>query len=130
MNAIEAPNSDVRLFASHSTEMGSFDVGSDGPIVNLPLVAALVHDGKRWIVFDGNFLNAARDPRRGEVTSVLDAAIVEGSVLYGTSPVDFTSGMSPSDAAAYLASIPTKELTNKSRIDYARLLTRTNPAQL
>ncbi|MGJ8686393.1 MAG: hypothetical protein ACSHWQ_02860, partial [Spongiibacteraceae bacterium] len=69
---MQSDRADVRLFATHRDEKGGYDNDGDGPSVNLPLVSALVHDGKRWVVYDGNLLNAARGPRRAEVREMLD----------------------------------------------------------
>lgn len=115
--------SDVRLFATHKDETkGGFDPASSGPSVNLPLVAALVYDSRRWIVYDGNLLNAVRDPRIAEVKALLDAAVEDGKVLYGTRPVDFTAGMTAEEAARYLKEVETEQLTNETRKCYASML--------
>lgn len=120
--------SDVRLFATHKDETkGGFDKASSGPSVNLPLVAALVYDSRRWIVYDGNLLNAAREPRSSEVSALLDAAVADGNVLYGTHPVDFTADMTAEDAALYLKEVETERLTHETRKHYSRMIsTSTN----
>lgn len=119
---IQKADTDVRLFATHKDEsMGGFDPSLSGPAVNLPLVAALVYDGRRWIVFDGNFLNASRSPRASEVKHLIDQAVAGGKVLYGSSAVDFTAGKSVEKAARYLSDIPTRPLNAESRSDFERM---------
>lgn len=114
--------SDVRLFATHPNDSGKGYDDLSGPSANLPLVAALVYDGRRWIVFDGNLLNGQREPRAAEVRTVIDAAIADGKVVFGGDHVDFTAGMTPSDAASYLEAVPTEYLSERTKGDYAALL--------
>ncbi|MGP3699726.1 hypothetical protein [Rhodobacter sp. NSM] len=115
--------SDVRLFATHRSEQeGGFDQMTSGPSCNLPLLSALVYDGRRWIVYDGNFLNAARDSRAGEVSCLIDAAVKQGTVRYGTNPVNFTAGMTAEEAAKYLKNITTAPLTEETRSQYGGML--------
>lgn len=119
---IEDSGTDVRLFATHSDENGKGYNELSGPIVNLPLVAALIYDGYRWIVYDGNLLNARRGPRIAEVQAVIDAAIKHGKVLYGAYAVDFTAIMSSEDAARYLKEVPTDYLTKATQKKFEGLL--------
>lgn len=123
LSRIGEDSTDVRLFVTHAdASKGGFDPGTSGPDVNLPLVAALTSDGRRSIVHDGNLLNAARGPRIAEVRELVESAIANGSVLYGTRPVDFTAGMSAVDAARYLSEVEVRHLTDATRSDFTALL--------
>ena len=119
---ISRPLTDVRLFATHKHAHSGFDPQTSGPESNLPLLVAMVNDGRRTIVFDGCFLTAAREPRAAEVAMVLDHAVSNGNALYGVEPVDFTGGMSAEDAAQYLTSIPTMRLDKATRPKFSNMI--------
>ena len=53
---------------------------------NLPLVAALVETNTNYLLFDGLFLTAARNPRYYEVKRVLDEAVRTTKVTYCSKP--------------------------------------------
>lgn len=122
MEEISRSNTDVRLFATHKRAQSGFDPQTSGPESNLPLLVAMVNDGRRIVVFDGCFLTAAREPRAAEVAMVLDHAVSDGNVLFGVDPVDFTAGMTAEDAAQYLGSIPTMRLDKASRPKYSKMI--------
>lgn len=122
---IKSPSSDVRLFATHrNMPMEESGKGDRAPLwTNLPLLCALAYDGRRWIVYDGNFLTAARPPRASEISVLLDVAVEAGTVLFCSSPVDFTGHtMTAEDAAAYLKELPTQHLTADNRGDFSKLI--------
>lgn len=53
---------------------------------NLPLVVALVETNTNYLLFDGLFLTAARNPRYYEVKRVLDEAVRTTKVTYCSKP--------------------------------------------
>lgn len=118
---------EIRLFASPDTATGEFS-DSDGPITNLPLVAALVkyvipEIEDVYVLFDGLFLTAARRPRFGEVQQLLDVAQASGKTLFSTVRAPFTSSMNPGQAAQVLLALaPAVALTAASRPQYFGLL--------
>lgn len=127
---IQTPNSDVRLFVTNRKPIGNYDPVTDGPDNNLPWLVAIAHDTKRWIIFDGAFLTAARTSRSIDVKALLDAAIQDGTVRFTSHAVEFTSQMDPVSAASYLVGLPTQLLTANSRIELAKLFTDFSPQDL
>lgn len=119
---ISRPGADVRLFATHRHSQGGFDPRTSGPESNLPLLVSLVFDGRRSIIFDGFFLTAARMERAAEVALVLNHAVADGNVVFGTVPVDFTADMTADEAEEYLKSIPTMRLDEKSRPKFSKMI--------
>lgn len=108
---IRDPNIEkVILFASSSDTSAGYNLHTDGPETNLPLLSALAL-GKIGgaipiaVIFDGNFLNAARKPRYLEVRDVLDVAIENPKVFYSNRQACFTSSMPPDDALNALQKI-------------------------
>ena len=89
---------------------------------NLPLLSAFAEYeipgiGAIQVIFDGDhFLTAARKPRYLEVKSVLDCAESSGKAFFATDRVNFTSKMSPEDAAKTLSSVQNLvQLTSSTR---------------
>ena len=119
--------SKVILFGSPSAPTPDFSE-TDGLENNLPLMAALAKYSipgidDLYVVFDGMFLTAARQPRYLEVRQVLDVAENSGKVFFATKSVPFTSALSPSKAAKLLLShVPTVPLAPSSRAQYFSLL--------
>lgn len=117
----------VILFATDTKPSGSFS-RNDGPENNLPLVAAIAEFkipgiSSLYVVFDGLFLTAARQPRYLEVRELLDNAINSGNAFFSKTRAPFTSGLSPENAAQQLLQItPVIPLTSTNRADYFGLL--------
>jgi len=118
----------VVLFGSERSPTSDFSRRSDGPDVNLPLVAALVKYSipgvsEIYVVFDGLFLTAARRPRYLEVRELLDVAEQSAKVFFATHPVPFTSGRSPEMAAKVMLDMaPFVQLTPATLAQYFSLL--------
>lgn len=95
----------VLLFASSSTAVvDNEDNDAKDPF---PLMSALVEYElpavlRFTILFDGLFLTAARMPRIGEVTAVLDAATASGRAFFASQIAPFTHGLEPQEAAKNL----------------------------
>ncbi len=122
----------VILFASPSSDQDSSYTPESGPTTNLPLVAALAEIKvpnlpPLYLVFDGNFLNAARRPRFNEVRDLLDIAQVQPNAYFCPAPVQFTAGLEPEHAAEILLSAASKAqpLDKMSRATYFALLVPT-----
>lgn len=124
----------VVLFASPIEEDETYS-REDGPTTNLPLVAALVEHKLEGvptqnIVFDGNFLTAARNPRYSEVRDLLDAAVSSGKTFFSTQRAPFTSALSPDDAVKKLqAMISLQPLTSDNRKRYFSMLSALTEAE-
>lgn len=116
------------MFASPMSEKTADYSRSDGPTSNLPLLAALVefqipHAGPVYVVMDGLFLTAARQPRYSEVCSLLDAAEKSPKAFFSGVRAPFTSALSPLDAAEKLLSVvPVVAFTPSSRERFFALL--------
>jgi hypothetical protein len=101
---------------------------SDESNSNLPLMVALAEYvipciGSIHVVFDGNFLTAARRPRYLEVKRVLDKAEMSGKAFFCIDRVPFTSNSSPEVATEQLLSSQRLELlTADTRKHYFALL--------
>lgn len=118
----------VSLFATLSDDGGRFSDQTDGPVTNLPLVAALAQYslpaglGTLHIVFDGPFLTAARPPRFNEVSSLLDTALHTHKATVHLLPFDFTSCLTPENAAALMLDAETVVLDESSLGRFVALL--------
>lgn len=92
---------------------------------NLPLVAALVETNTNFLLFDGLFLTAARNPRFYEVRSVLDEAIRTTKVNYCSKPVEYTRDLNEDLVVKYLINESNNSsylLTVDSRKSYFAIL--------
>ncbi len=117
------------LFASPVHSTPEFSV-MDGPLSNLPLLAALVEyappTGPPFsIVFDGFFLTAVRPPHDVEVSDLLTAAIASGKAHFALERAPFTSALPPDEAVDCLKTInQVLPLTKRTRSTFFRLLSR------
>ena len=92
---------------------------------NLPLVVALVETNTNYLLFDGLFLTAARNPRFYEVRSVLDEAIRTTKVNYCSKPVEYTRDLNEDLVVKYLINESNNSsylLTVDSRKSYFAIL--------
>ena len=94
---IEDPNTvKITLFATKREVLANtFET-------NLPLVVALVETNTNYLLFDGLFLTAARNPRYYEVKRVLDEAIQTTKVAYCSKPVEYTRDLNEDLVVKYL----------------------------
>jgi hypothetical protein len=125
---------EVRLFASpRSLPAGAPEL--DTLEANLPLVAALAKYSiprvdDVYVLFDGNFLTANRDPRLAEVQDVLDAAEISEKTLFSKETAPFTAAMEPKEAVQVLLALgPTERFTKASRKKYFEQLSYLSEAQ-
>jgi len=111
----------VIFFASPTTNQEESDV-------NLPLMSALVEykipgAGMTKVIYDGEFLTAARRPRYLEIKNVLDNAESSEKIYFSLKRAPFTSDMAPKEAATALESLGSQEqLTTATRAQYFSML--------
>lgn len=92
---------------------------------NLPLVVALVETNTNYLLFDGLFLTAARNPRYYEVRSVLDISVQSTKVNYCSKPVEYTRDLNEDLVVKYLINESNNSsylLTEDSRKSYFAIL--------
>lgn len=124
---IEDPNTvKVTLFATKREVLGNtFEI-------NLPLVVALVETNTNYLLFDGLFLTAARNPRYYEVKRVLDEAIQSTKVNYCSKPVEYTRDLNEDLVVKYLMNESNNSsylLTADSRRSYFAILSNITEEQ-
>lgn len=122
----------VILFVTPASDQHHSYTNESGPATNLPLVAALAEIEvpnlpRLYLVFDGNFLNAARRPRFHEVRDLLDTAQVRPNTYFCPAPVQFTAELPPEEAAEILVNAAGQVIPfdANSRPDYFALLVPT-----
>lgn len=94
---------------------------------NLPLLSALAETtipglGAAYIVYDGTFLTAQRSQRASEIGALLDIAVNDNRVFYGTERAPFTAKMEAVDAARLLCDIDAEALTAETLHVYWAML--------
>lgn len=117
----------VTLFATKSEVLGN------AIDTNLPLMAAIVETNSNFILFDGNFLTAARNPRYYEVRNVLNNAENSNKVAYCSKPVEYTYELDAELAVKYLlheSNNTSYLLTPRSRENYFSLISSISEAEL
>ena len=92
----------IILFATN-TKPDDFSMPEDGSDANFPLLWALVElelagTNPIYIVFDGPFLTATRQPRMSEVKALLDAVINNENVYFSKERIRFLSALPPEEA--------------------------------
>lgn len=92
----------IILFATN-TKSDELSMPEDGSDANFPLLWALVElelAGTQpiYIVFDGPFLTATRQPRMSEVKDFLDAAVNNKNLYFSKERVRFLSALPPEEA--------------------------------
>jgi hypothetical protein len=118
---------EVRLFASPRIPDAEYNTQTDGLETNLPLLVAwakyeIPKIDTVYVLFDGNFLTAARNSRYLEVREILDAAERTQKVTFATQAAPFTTTFDPKQAIDKLNTIPFTQFTTDSRAQYFSLL--------
>jgi len=121
----------VTLFGTVKEAPTPEEADPDMPLVAATAVYSIPGIAQVQVVFDGQFLTAARYPRYLDVRDVLDVAVAAGNVYFSGERAPLTEALSPEEAATVLGSLGDVRLLDAgSRASYFSLLSGFTEQQL